>query len=111
MAGRFCDCALAGLWSFLEVRPGRIITGHLDGASLARGRNPSTANGSLRGSHFILRINYRLAGLGVANGKANVADGEADGDVDSLGEDEAVAVGEGVGLGVGVGGGGIMFSQ
>ena len=44
-------------------------------------------------------------------GNANVAVGEAAGEVDSAGDGPIVEVGNGVGLGVGVGGGGIMFSQ
>jgi hypothetical protein len=52
----------------------------------------------------------------LGKGNANVADGEADGDIDALGDTPAVgvvavAVGWGVGVGVGVGGGGMMFSQ
>ena len=48
-------------------------------------------------------------GLGI--GKANVAEGEADGALDVPGDGDDVDVGEGVGVGVGVGGGGIIFSQ
>src|SRR5438105_13758476 len=56
-----------------------------------------------------------LRGVGFDSGKANVAEGEADGeDVDApfatavdVGDGETVGVGEGVG----VGGGGIIFSQ
>ena len=48
-------------------------------------------------------------------GNANVAEGDADGVVDTPGDGDGVDVGEGdgvgVGLGVGVGGGGMIFSQ
>ena len=67
------------------------------------------------------RLRY---GLGLANGKANVDPGEADGPADSLGEgdcppnsgaidDDGLPAGDGdtVGLGVGVGNGGMMLSQ
>ena len=52
-----------------------------------------------------------FGGVTLGIGKANVAEGEAAGELPGPGEDVDVGEGATVGVGVGVGGGGIILSQ